>query len=502
MKKLNKTLSLLLAVIMIIGMLPMNVLATTDYTNGTDVSYTNPNASEGYTVTVPASMKPGATGSVKAEGTWASNRQLVVTADMTVTLTNSINENEKKVLDVTFEGIVLDGSNTAIVSEIQEISVANIKDVLFGVWSGVFYYTVSIDTIVPLTPGLYQTGAIEKYLDEGAAAIEGMLIKSWQQLLDEDVVQVEDGVFYTIFSTSAYVANPSADVLDGDLIMPSDGSITALGNTYWDSNAANSYYGYGCYVGHYAFTECAKLTGVLIPESVSSISCRAFKNCKNLMSIDIPNGVTTIGFETFANCTSLSSVTLPETLITITAHDGTLQHFGYYMQSGAFSYCTSLTSISIPDSVVEIGTDAFNYCDSLSNVSFGENSQLNTIGWFAFNGCDSLLAISIPDSVVSIEYQAFCNSGLTTISFGNNSQLTSIGESAFWLCENLSAISIPRHVSEIGESAFARCTNLANLAFKGTVDEWNTITKGSLWSDDVLATQVYCEASNTYVDIV
>lgn len=153
---MKKTLSLLLVLAMVFS-LSMNVFATTDYTNGTQVSFNgeadndgdgNPDASEAYTVTVPAVMAPGDTATVIAEGTWASNRQLVVTADDTVTLTNSINSADQKVLDVTFAGIVKAGSNTAAVSDSAELSIANIENALFGTWSGLIEYDVEMQNIV------------------------------------------------------------------------------------------------------------------------------------------------------------------------------------------------------------------------------------------------------------------------------------------------------------------------------------------------------------------
>ena len=111
--------------------------------NSTTVTYTG-TGTESYTVTVPASLAPGGSGAVKVEGTWASNRRLSVTAPSTVTLTNSINSSDTKTLAVTFDGIEVTGDNTVGVSETKTITVADITDALFGTWSGVISYTVSM----------------------------------------------------------------------------------------------------------------------------------------------------------------------------------------------------------------------------------------------------------------------------------------------------------------------------------------------------------------------
>ena len=84
-------------------------------------------------------------GQQQLKGTWASDRKLVVNADTSVTLTNSINAADQKVLDVTFtDGLVVAGSNTVEVTGEKDITIADIEDALFGTWSGTFNYTAGI----------------------------------------------------------------------------------------------------------------------------------------------------------------------------------------------------------------------------------------------------------------------------------------------------------------------------------------------------------------------
>lgn len=156
---MKKILSLLLVGVMVFSMIPA-AYATTDYTNGTQVSFNaeadndgdgQPDSVESYTVTVPAKLAPAGSGDVVAQGTWSSARKLVVTADPDVTLTNSINAADQKVLDVTFPGIELVGSNTAAVTDTKVVSVADIEAALFGTWEGVFEYNVEmVDNVVEL----------------------------------------------------------------------------------------------------------------------------------------------------------------------------------------------------------------------------------------------------------------------------------------------------------------------------------------------------------------
>ena len=143
---MKKILSLTLAALLLVSMIPTAMAAENNWQGGTKVEYTA-TANEQYTVTVPATLAPGGSGDVVASGTWGSNRKLTVTADDDVTLTNSINAADQKVLDVTFAGIELTGSNTESVSDTKQVAVANITDAIFGTWSGTFNYNVAMSDV-------------------------------------------------------------------------------------------------------------------------------------------------------------------------------------------------------------------------------------------------------------------------------------------------------------------------------------------------------------------
>ena len=55
-----------------------------------------------------------------------------------------------------------------------------------------------------------------------------------------------------------------------------------------------------------AFEDCADITGVTIPESITYVGNAAFSGCKGLTEIKIPQSVTFIGGMAFSECGSLN----------------------------------------------------------------------------------------------------------------------------------------------------------------------------------------------------
>ena len=364
-----------------------------------------------------------------------------------------------------------------------------------------------------LEPGLYNAGAIALAENGDVEAAQDMIKTSWDDLLATGIVHVTNGVVYSNVDLNTG-ENASSDALDGDLVLPNDGSITSIGDAVCDLNSNNI-------IGNMAFTFCSNLTGITIPKSVTRISDIAFAACSSLISVTIPDRVTDIGFGVFTLCTSLTSVTIPDSVTSIgdAAFDRctsltsiTIPYGVTSIGNSAFNDCTSLASITIPDSVTSIGDDAFYGCDSLTSIvipdsvtsiggwvfmdcssltSITISDSVTSINLMTFSGCTSLMNITIPDSVTSIGYYAFedCE-GLTSVTIGNS--VTSISSYVFSDCTGLASITIPNSVTSIGESVFYGCSSLTNITFNGTKAEWSSISKSSYWISNAPATYVQC----------
>ena len=150
--------------------------------------------------------------------------------------------------------------------------------------------------------------------------------------------------------------------------MPMIGCATLTGITLPDSVTS---------IGNSVFRGCTNLASVNIPNSVNSIGSFAFDSCSSLASVNIPNGVTSIAMNAFASCPSLASITIPNSVTSI--------------GSGAFSL-TGLTSITIPNSVTSIEFLAFSQCPSLTSVTIG--SGVTSIGSYVFIGCTNLTSVT------------------------------------------------------------------------------------------------------------
>jgi putative cell wall-binding protein/pimeloyl-ACP methyl ester carboxylesterase len=200
-------------------------------------------------------------------------------------------------------------------------------------------------------------------------------------------------------------------------------------------------------IGNSAFSGCSGLTSISLSQGLTSIGNRTFSGCSGLTSISLPQGVTSIGNYAFSSCDSLTSISLPQGVTSI--------------GMSAFSSCYSLTSISLPQGVTSIGDYAFIYCQSLTSISLSQG--LTSIGNRTFSGCSGLTSISLPQGVTSIGNYAFqyCDS-LTSISLLQG--LTSIGNHAFSSCDSLTSISLPQGITSISEDTFEYCYSLTSIS--------------------------------------
>ena len=270
-------------------------------------------------------------------------------------------------------------------------------------------------------------------------------------------------------------------------------------------------------IGNSVFSDCNKLTEIIIPESVTKIGNNAFRYCASLTSITIPESVAVIGNQAFYECDNLKRVyskpTVPPTLLlTSEVFGGTSNDLKIYVPYQSFDkYRTADGWKEYADLLVkydyEMGAivpnvpeqtepaaneiwytssngnivnpkalEAFNEAEIVSNIyskgrgviTFDRN--LTEIGAYAFDGCSALTSVIIPKGVKIIGVSAFSDcSKLVSVVIPNS--VNEIGYSAFFYCSSLTDITIPDSVRVIGESAFASCSSLTSVVIPDSVSE-------------------------------
>ena len=204
-------------------------------------------------------------------------------------------------------------------------------------------------------------------------------------------------------------------------------------------------------IGNYAFFECENLTSVNMAEGVNAVGFRAFYGCLNLSEIALPQSLQDIETGAFFGCVRLRNLTIPNGVVSI----GNL----------AFGYCSALESAMIPESVANINGNPFPLCTSLSSIEVAErNGAYQSIGGALFSK-DAKTMLSYP-------------SGRTSDAYDIPSGTETIGKSMFFQTTQLNRISIPVSVKTIENGAFYGCSNLADVYYAGTEEEWNAVQIG------------------------
>jgi hypothetical protein len=232
------------------------------------------------------------------------------------------------------------------------------------------------------------------------------------------------------------------------------------------------------------------LTGVTLPDGLTSVSGNPFSDNPNLATVDISAcaGLADIGLM-FSGMTSLTSLDLSGTRIASLAAD-------------AFAGCVNLASLKLPAALTAIGAGAFTGCSNLvfdlgssANFTLQHNDKalvtaggvlaafpayeselsggalvlgngLTAIGPSVFYSPDASTAMqsaTVPATVISVGAYAFGNQAGLVAFVWSGTAGTSLGNYAFYRCPNLSTLTLPPSLESIGNYAFSGCRALINF---------------------------------------
>lgn len=179
----------------------------------------------------------------------------------------------------------------------------------------------------------------------------------------------------------------------------------------------------------------------VIPNKCTAIGSSAFYSCPSVKQILIPNSVRIIEKHAFRGCCDLTDI----------YYNGTMYEWECIDFYADWSYDLNAPTVHCLDGDIKINF----YEWELQNVIL---THKNT----GLEGCKEIrldtnqTSYIIPAYVVAIQDQA--------ISSGN-----------------LKSVEIPKSVKKIGSCAFAYCTQLKDIYYDGTKEEWSKIDFASYW---------------------
>lgn len=139
-------------------------------------------------------------------------------------------------------------------------------------------------------------------------------------------------------------------------------------------------------IGDGAFSNCTKLTSVVIPEGVKEIGDSAFEGCQALASVDLPESLTTISSYAFFGCDALKNIALFPNTTNIEAYafyDSAIESIAIprgvtVIKEGTFGECAALKTVFIPNTVKTVELAAFAGCEKVESVYY----EASTNAWY------------------------------------------------------------------------------------------------------------------------
>ena len=321
-KMLKKGLSLLLAILMLVGTLPVSVLAEELVSEYPDFEYeVNQDGSltiTAYTgdelfITIPAEIEEAAVTAI-GEGAFAENETVIEV---------TVSEGIESIGCRAFAGC--ENLNSVLipasVTEIADDAFEGCEGVKLLCYYGTTAYSYAHDNDIE---------RIRIYNNDDETEISGTCTSKidWH-------INLQSGLL-TVYGEGAIPDYSSASATPWYAYRESIKGLKLVGDY--------------TKIGNYAFAELSNaVSEIAIADTVESIGSYAFYNCSGLTGdLIIPDSVTSIGTDTFYNCSKLSGLKLSENLTKIPEY--------------AFRYCGNITGeVIIPDSVTTIGSYAFQY---------------------------------------------------------------------------------------------------------------------------------------------
>lgn len=248
--------------------------------------------------------------------------------------------------------------------------------------------------------------------------------------------EVSNGVFYEAGIDSTGIRVEFGNEV---LYIPNYAFYPGFGDASYTPNVTRITFGENIiHIGKSAFSKCANIRDIEIPDKVETIGEHAFSDCLDVTSLTLGKAVKDIDAYAFYNCTGVEEiiwraenvedkVTPFHMSFASVGREGngielTFEETVKVIPSRIFAagnlqienYC-NIVKVNIKNSVTSIEDNAFYMCLSLEEVVIesGENDLI--IAYQAFAECEGLTKITIPKNVVEIHEETFLLSPSVTI---------------------------------------------------------------------------------------
>lgn len=220
-------------------------------------------------------------------------------------------------------------------------------------------------------------------------------------------------------------------------------------------------------IGKGAFSDCANLKEITIPQGIKVIEDGTFYGCESLEKVILPEGLTSIAISAFYECKALKQIEIPDTVTTL--------------GSWAFMY-SGLESFTIPAGVTEISVQTFGGCYNLSELNVHDN--ITHIGRQAF-AYTKISKFPFTNKLELIYHNAFQGTAFEEVRLENLASDIVVGEGVFADCEKLKSVyfAVPPEMKNTcivdGEEStisayaymFENCTALEKIEFASDISE-------------------------------
>ena len=296
--------------------------------------------------------------------------------------------------DLSCNGLYLTGEQVAFIANAE-----NGESVPFSHWENSAGETVGEEVCLSVTVG--NTNEIYTAIYETIETAPPTVQKVTVEVVNGNIINPSDDQLYEIGSEIELVANEN-DSACFAYWQTASGEILSEDSTYTVTVGENAEVYTAVYATEYEYFIFEKNSTtsfmvyhdntnlsnypdkIIIPRTyegkpVTAVANSGFINNTKIKSVILPSSITSLGQQAFYGCTSLIEVSLElSSMMTI-------------ISTKSFAECTALTSVKLPDAITTIATQAFYKCSQLENISIPQT--VSSIGAQAFKLCSKLTSV-------------------------------------------------------------------------------------------------------------